>query len=183
MHPEFHIFGLTIQSFGLCLGLSFLAAGWLVAKRLKELGRNVDFAYEMVFAALIGGVIGAKLWYLAENGGPLFSGTGLVFYGGLFGGALAVLAWAWYRGELDAQLPDIVAPSLALAYASGGSAASSPATATTARTGTARGRWPIRTAPCRRRRRCTRRRSTSRSSWSASPGCCGTGVTAGVRAR
>ena len=91
MQPEIHIFGLTIQSFGLCLGLSFLAAGWLVAKRLKELGRNVDFAYEMVFAALIGGIIGAKLWYLAENGGPLFSGTGLVFYGGLFGGAIAVL--------------------------------------------------------------------------------------------
>jgi phosphatidylglycerol:prolipoprotein diacylglycerol transferase len=119
LQPELHIFGLTIQTFGLCLGASFLAAGWLVAKRLKELGRNVDFAYEMVFAALIGGIVGAKLWYIAENGGPLFSGTGLVFYGGLFGGAIAVLAWAWYRGELDSRLPDIVAPSLALAYAIG----------------------------------------------------------------
>jgi phosphatidylglycerol:prolipoprotein diacylglycerol transferase len=76
-------------------------------------------AYEMVFAALIGGIAGAKLWYIAENGGPLFSGTGLVFYGGLFGGAIAVLAWAKYRGELDARLPDIVAPSLAAAYAIG----------------------------------------------------------------
>ena len=83
MHPEINLFGLTIQSFGLCLGAAFLVAGWLAAKRLKELDRNVDFAYEMVFAALIGGIIGAKLWYIAENGGPLFSGTGLVFYGGL----------------------------------------------------------------------------------------------------
>jgi phosphatidylglycerol:prolipoprotein diacylglycerol transferase len=119
VQPEINLFGLTIQTFGLCLGLSFLAAGWLVARRLKELGRNVDFAYEMVFAALIGGIVGAKLWYLAENGGPLFSGTGLTFYGGLFGGAIAVLAWAKYRGELDLALPDIVAPSLALAYAIG----------------------------------------------------------------
>ncbi len=63
----------------------------MVAKRLEELGRNVDFAYEMVFAALIGGIVGAKLWFIAENGGPLFCGTGLVFYGGLIGGALAVL--------------------------------------------------------------------------------------------
>jgi phosphatidylglycerol:prolipoprotein diacylglycerol transferase len=117
--PELNFLGISIQTFGLCLGLSFLAAGWIVARRLKELGRDVDFAYEMVFAALIGGIAGAKLWYLAENGGPLFSGTGLVFYGGLFGGALAVLAWAKYRGELDAMLPDIVAPSLALAYAIG----------------------------------------------------------------
>ena len=119
MQPEIHLFGLTIQSFGLCLGAAFLVAGWLAAKRLKELDRNVDFAYEMVFAALIGGIIGAKLWYIAENGGPLFSGTGLVFYGGLIGGAIAVCAWAYYRGELDLQLADIVAPSLAAAYAIG----------------------------------------------------------------
>jgi phosphatidylglycerol:prolipoprotein diacylglycerol transferase len=119
LHPEINLFGLTIQSFGLCLGAAFLVAGWLASKRLKELGRNVDFSYEMVFAALVGGIVGAKLWYIAESGGPLFSGTGLVFYGGLIGGALAVCAWAYYRGELDLQLADIVAPSLAAAYAIG----------------------------------------------------------------
>jgi phosphatidylglycerol:prolipoprotein diacylglycerol transferase len=73
----------------------------------------------MVFAALIGGIVGAKLWYVAESGGPLFSSTGLVFYGGLIGGALAVCAWAYYRGELDLQLTDAVAPTLAAAYAIG----------------------------------------------------------------
>jgi phosphatidylglycerol---prolipoprotein diacylglyceryl transferase len=119
MYPEIHVLGLTIQSFGLCLGVAFIVAGWLAAVRLRELGRNVDFAYEMVFAALIGGVVGAKLWYLAENGGPLFSGTGLTFYGGLIGGALAVCVWARYRGELDLQLADVVAPTLAAAYAIG----------------------------------------------------------------
>jgi phosphatidylglycerol:prolipoprotein diacylglycerol transferase len=119
LQPEIHIGGLTIQTFGLALGLAFLVAGWMVSKRLGELGRNVDFAYEMVFAALIGGLVGAKLWYIAENGGPLFSGTGLTFYGGLIGGALAVIGWAKYRGELDLQLADAVAPSLAAAYAIG----------------------------------------------------------------
>ncbi len=119
MQPEIHIFGLTIQTFGLALGAAFLVAGWMVAKRFGELGRNVDLAYEMVFAALIGGLIGAKLWYIAENGGPLFSGTGLTFYGGLLGGALAVIAWTRYRGELDLQLTDAVVPSLAAAYAIG----------------------------------------------------------------
>jgi phosphatidylglycerol---prolipoprotein diacylglyceryl transferase len=119
VQPEINVFGLTIQSFGLCLGLAFLVAGWMVAKRLKELGRSPDFAYEMVFAALIGGVVGAKLWFLAENGGPLFSGTGLTFYGGLLGGALAVCAWAKYKGQLDLVLTDAVVPSLAAAYAIG----------------------------------------------------------------
>jgi phosphatidylglycerol---prolipoprotein diacylglyceryl transferase len=119
VQPEINVFGLTIQSFGLCLGLAFLVAGWMVAKRLKELGRSPDFAYEMVFAALIGGIVGAKLWFLAENGGPLFSGTGLTFYGGLLGGALAVCAWAKYKGQLDLVLTDAVVPSLAAAYAIG----------------------------------------------------------------
>jgi len=119
LQPEIHIFGLTIQTFGLCLGLSFLVAGWMVARRLGELGRQLDFAYEAVFAALIGGLIGAKLWFVLENGGAFFSGTGLVFYGGLIGGALAVMAWAKYRGELDLQFVDAVAPALAAAYAIG----------------------------------------------------------------
>jgi len=119
LQPEIHIFGLTIQTFGLCLGAAFLVAGWLVARRFGEVGRNVDFAYEMVFAALIGGLVGAKLWFVIETGGKLFSGTGLVFYGGLIGGALAVMAWSWYRGELNLQLVDAVAPSLAAAYAIG----------------------------------------------------------------
>jgi phosphatidylglycerol:prolipoprotein diacylglycerol transferase len=119
VQPELHLFGIAIQSFGLCLGLAFLVAGVLAGRRLSELGRNVDFAYEMVFAALIGGIVAAKLWYVAENGGELFSGTGLVWYGGLIGGALAVLAWARHRGELDPALLDIAAPSLAAAYAVG----------------------------------------------------------------
>src|SRR3954451_23565683 len=119
MQPELHIFGLTIQTFGLCLGAAFIVAGWLVARRFRELGRHEDLAYSMVFAALIGGLVGAKLWYVAENGGKLLSGTGLVFYGGLIGGALGVMAWARYRGELDLPLVDAVAPSLAAAYAIG----------------------------------------------------------------
>ena len=96
----------------------------------------------MVFAALIGGIVGAKLWFIAENGGPLFSGTGLTFYGGLLGGALAVLAWAKYRGELDLQLRRRRrARRWPRRTRSGGSAASSPATATTATTGT--GPWAM----------------------------------------
>lgn len=119
MYPELNLGPLTIQMFGLCLGVAFLVAGWMVARRLGELGRPVDLAYEMVFAALIGGIVGAKLWFLAENGGPLFSGTGLTFYGGLIGGALAVIAWTSYRGALDLKLADAVVPSLAAAYAIG----------------------------------------------------------------
>ncbi len=127
MQPEIHLGPLTLQTFGLMMGLGFVVAGMLASRQLSELGRPPDWAYEMVFAALVGGIVGARLWSVIENWdeasddvfGSLFSGAGLVFYGGLLGGALAVLGWARWRGALDLKTVDLVAPGLAAAYAIG----------------------------------------------------------------
>ena len=127
MYPEIHLGPLTLQTFGLMFALAFLAAGALIAKRLKEIGKPVDWAYEIAFAALLGGVVGSRLYFIVQNYdsvkddlfGNLFGGSGLVWYGGAIGGALAVLAWAWYRDFLRLTLLDLVAPALALGYAIG----------------------------------------------------------------
>ncbi|HYP56402.1 MAG TPA: prolipoprotein diacylglyceryl transferase family protein [Solirubrobacterales bacterium] len=127
MQPEIDLGPLTVQTFGLMFALAFLAAGALVGVRLRELGRPVDWSYEMGFAALIGGVVGSRLYFLVENWdtvsddllGNVFSGSGLVWYGGAIGGALAVFLWAWYRGFLGLVLLDVAAPALALGYAVG----------------------------------------------------------------
>jgi phosphatidylglycerol:prolipoprotein diacylglycerol transferase len=119
--PELHILGLTLQTFGLALAFALVCSGVLVAWRLRELGLPVDWVYEIMFCAGVGGVVGAKVWYVVEKGdlGSLFSGTGLVFYGGAIGGALAVMAYARYRGFLDYRLFDMGAPGLAIGYAVG----------------------------------------------------------------
>lgn len=127
MYPEIQLGPLTLQSFGLMFALAFLAAGALVGRRLKEIGKPADWAYEMGFAALVGGVVGARLYFVVQNYssvkhdllGELFSGSGLVWYGGLIGGALAVVLWARYRGLLGLTLLDLAAPALALGYAIG----------------------------------------------------------------
>ena len=127
MYPELNIGPITLQTFGLMFALAFLAAGALVARRFSEIGRPPDWAYEMTFSALAGGVIGARLYYLVENWsevsddllGNIFSGSGLVWYGGAIGGAIAVVIWAWYRGFLGLALLDLAAPALALGYAIG----------------------------------------------------------------
>jgi phosphatidylglycerol:prolipoprotein diacylglycerol transferase len=51
--------------------------------------------------------------------GSLFSGSGLVWYGGVIGGALAVIGWAWWRGMLNLVLLDIASIPLAMGYAIG----------------------------------------------------------------
>jgi phosphatidylglycerol---prolipoprotein diacylglyceryl transferase len=124
--PELHLGPLTLQTFGICFALGFLASGALIARRLSELDRPVDWAYEIAFAALIGGLVGARLDYLLEHYDSsdslftnLFSGSGLVWFGGLLGGAAGVLLWAWRRGFLGLALLDICAPALALGNAIG----------------------------------------------------------------
>jgi phosphatidylglycerol:prolipoprotein diacylglycerol transferase len=125
--PEIVVLGLSIKTFGVSFALGFLACGAIVARRLRELGRSPDWSYEIVFAALIGGVVGARAYYLIQNynslkGGLLgnvFSGAGLVWYGGAIGGAIGVVAWMRWRKVLELQMFDMCATALALGYAIG----------------------------------------------------------------
>ena len=127
VQPEIDAGPLTLQTFGICFALAFIGAGALIARRLVELGKPVDWAYEIGFSALVGGLVGSRLDFILENYdqvkddllGNIFSGSGLVWYGGAIGGAIGVFIWAWYRGYLTTQLLDVAAPALALGYAIG----------------------------------------------------------------
>ncbi|MBX5469281.1 MAG: prolipoprotein diacylglyceryl transferase [Thermoleophilaceae bacterium] len=127
MAPELHLGPVTLQTFGLAFAACFLFVGVSLGKRLHELGRPVDWAYEGTFAALIGGLVGARVDYIVQNwsdvshdvAGSVFSGSGLVWFGGLLGGALAVILWARYRHWLGLELLDAAAVPLAGGYAIG----------------------------------------------------------------
>lgn len=127
MQPEIHIFGISLNTFGIVFACGFIAAGAILTRRLRELDEPIDYAYEMAFAALVGGLVGSRIYYIVQNYsqvkhdliGSLFSGTGLVWYGGVIGGAIAVLAWAAWRGMLDLVLLDLACVPLAMGYAIG----------------------------------------------------------------
>jgi phosphatidylglycerol:prolipoprotein diacylglycerol transferase len=127
MQPEIDLGPVSLKTFGIMFALGFVAAGLVSARRFKELGKPVDWAYEMIFAGLVGGIVGARGYYLIQNWsdvsddllGNVFSGSGLVWYGGALGGAIAVFIWAWWRGFLGLALLDLAATPLALGYAIG----------------------------------------------------------------
>lgn len=127
MHPEIHVLGISFQTFGIVFAAGFVAAAMILARRLRELGKPADYAYEMAFAALIGGLVGSRLYYVIQNYslvkhnllGSLFSGSGLVWYGGVIGGAAAVIGWAAWRGMLSVGLLDLASVPLAMGYAIG----------------------------------------------------------------
>ncbi|HTD57322.1 MAG TPA: prolipoprotein diacylglyceryl transferase family protein [Solirubrobacteraceae bacterium] len=127
MKPEVHLLGISIKTFGVMFALGFLACGLVIARRLRELDKPVDWAYEVVFAALVGGLVGSRAYYVIQNYsqvkhdliGSIFSGSGLVWYGGAIGGAIGVIAWLRWRGALNLVMVDMCATVLALGYGIG----------------------------------------------------------------
>jgi len=127
VQPEIDIGPLELKTFGICFAFGFIASGLIIARRLRELGKPADWTYEMVFAALIGGIVGSRVDFLIQNWdevsddvlGNIFSGSGLVWFGGLVGGAIGVILWARWRHWLGWQMFDTAAVPLAVGYAIG----------------------------------------------------------------
>jgi phosphatidylglycerol:prolipoprotein diacylglycerol transferase len=125
--PEIHIGPLTLQTFGICFAAGFLAAAAILARRFRELDLPADWSWEMTFFIMIGGLVGSRLDYMLENWSDvkhdllanLFSGSGLVWYGGVIGGAIGGVLWARRRDWLGWDLADVASVPLALGYAIG----------------------------------------------------------------
>ena len=81
-----------LTGYGLMMMVAFLMGGWLVTLELRRRRLSEDYSADMVAAAVIGGIIGAKLWYVAlmRDPGALFERGGFVWYGGFLGGTAAV---------------------------------------------------------------------------------------------
>ena len=119
MYPELlHLGPFVVSSFGFMLMVSFITCYTYLRAEGRRLGWEPELVQDLVFWAAIGGVTGAKVYYLIENIGRgagrnmaglgevflgLFTldlqrmaagiqnfGAGLVFFGGLMGGMLAV---------------------------------------------------------------------------------------------
>jgi phosphatidylglycerol:prolipoprotein diacylglycerol transferase len=119
--------GAAITSFGVFMLLSFLTAGYVLRAELGRMGQDPEKAWDLVFMAVIGGIVGARLYYLLLNFprfledplGMLLSRGGLVWYGG-FLLATALVVWEVRRQKLPLALAaDACAPALALAYGVG----------------------------------------------------------------
>lgn len=119
--------GEPVTSFGVMMLLSFLTAGFLLRAEFERTGFDPERAWDFVFAAVIGGIGGAKIYYILLNwprlledpAGLILSRAGLVWYGG-FLGALGLILWQVRRLRLPlGQMADLHAPPLCIAYAVG----------------------------------------------------------------
>lgn len=128
MYPILFQFGpLTIYSFGALMALAALTAAWVVHAELERNGYDPELASTIVFAAAVGGLIGARALFIIEVWGSfvrspwdyIFTGAGFTWYGGFLGGVLAV-SWVVRKHKIPwLKAADIAAPALAVAYGIG----------------------------------------------------------------
>jgi phosphatidylglycerol:prolipoprotein diacylglycerol transferase len=86
-------------------------------------------APDVMLAAMLGGIVGARALYVIQNWDLEFSGSpldalavwhgGLVFYGGFLGAAITVITWSLRKRWPLLAVGDMVAPALPLGHALG----------------------------------------------------------------
>ena len=121
-HPFAYQFGpLQLTGFGIAILMCFVVAQPVAQRELVRRGHDPSPVAAMIFAALIGGLLGAKLYYVVILGhwDSFFDRGGFVYWGGFIGGALAVMAEVLRKRAGLAKMADVSAPALAAAYAVG----------------------------------------------------------------
>lgn len=129
MYPVlFEIFGFPISTFGVMVALGFLAGGWMAARSFEHAGLPAKAAWDIVTWCVVGGLLGAKLWYVGEQMSRdpsasafelLFSRGGITWYGGFLGGTILGLTAARINKVPVLAAANAAAPSLAVGQALG----------------------------------------------------------------
>ena len=118
---------ITIYSYGLMMAFGFIAGDLLLTRECRRRGYNPEVASAVVVWGAIGGIVGARIYDVADNWSSYaahpaaiaFSGAGFVWYGGLIGGIIATWLVARRYGLAFLTVADMCAPALALGQAFG----------------------------------------------------------------
>lgn len=128
MYPVlFELGPITFYSYGLMIGLGFVAGVLVVSKRAEMKGIDPDSLFSFILALLAGGVVGGRLfhialnsWYYTDWKSVLDTRTGgLSIHGVLIGGIVAAAAYSRFRAAKLSELLDLVVPGVALGQAIG----------------------------------------------------------------
>jgi phosphatidylglycerol:prolipoprotein diacylglycerol transferase len=126
----FQIGPVSVYSYGLMLGISFIVASYLLSIEFKRKKMEENAAINITFISLIGGLIGAKLLYVIEewpvisampfnkifSTDVLFSPQGLTWYGGFILATVLIYIYVRYKKIPFLRVCDAAAPALAIGY-------------------------------------------------------------------
>ncbi len=117
-----------LPSYGFMIMCGFLASLFIMQRRARRAGIDPNAVFDVAIAVLLGGIVGARIMYVARNW-PLFRSDlfeiiridkgGLVFYGGLVGGVLLFLIVVLKRKLPTLKIVDVLASVMPLGHAFG----------------------------------------------------------------
>ncbi len=121
----------TIYWYGICIAVAFLAGQFVVIKTANKEYKGEKLAeiiYSLAFWALLGGIIGARLYYVVLNFQYYFSNPaeiimlnhgGISIHGGILGGIVTTLVYAKKNSVDFWKFADLYALGLPIAQAIG----------------------------------------------------------------
>ncbi|MCX8107832.1 MAG: prolipoprotein diacylglyceryl transferase [Verrucomicrobiae bacterium] len=118
---------IKVTWYGIAVVCGFVAGLWTASRRAQNAKLDPEAVADLGLWLMIGGIAGARFWYVAANWKEEFAGRplwevlaifrgGLVFYGGLVGAALATILYARARALPLWKLADVLAPSIPLGH-------------------------------------------------------------------
>jgi len=130
VHPIlFRIGKVNVYSWGFMLAIAVIVAIFGISKMFEKEGYEKDTALDLIIITVLSGLLGARLLYVliyqwdmfTNNPLVVFSLTnggfsGLVWYGGFFGGLIAFVIYIWKKNLSFWKIADIFAPFTALGY-------------------------------------------------------------------
>lgn len=120
-HPaDWHLGFLHLTGFGFAMMSAFAIAHWVSQMVLEARGDDAEIMNDVTFGALVGTLVGAKVYYAILNGWDhLFSQAGFVFWGGFIGSVLLCAAIIRWRKQSFLRVADGAAVGIAAGYAIG----------------------------------------------------------------
>lgn len=122
-HPFAYALGpLQITGFGLAVLLAFVISQYISQAELARRGHDPAPIPDLVFAAVIGTLIGAKLYYVAvitHDWRDIFSRAGFVFWGGFMGSVALCALVIWKKKLRFTRISDVAGIAIAAGYSVG----------------------------------------------------------------
>lgn len=127
------VIGLPVRGYGLMMMIGVLSATVLSYRRVLRLGVPKESFVSLVLFTVIGGLFGARLFYVVQKWSELdgetltqklwialqFTEGGLVVYGAVLGGIVGILSWAIMRRVQPILLLDAIVPAFFIGLAFG----------------------------------------------------------------
>jgi phosphatidylglycerol---prolipoprotein diacylglyceryl transferase len=127
---QLFVWTITLRWYGVLVMFGAVVGAWIAAKEIRRRGENGDAIWDAMIWVLPLGIIGARLWYVANNmlgGSSYYLGNpvkifyvwegGLHFFGGLLFGGIALYLYLTNNGMDYWLFLDSIAPAILIGQA------------------------------------------------------------------